>query len=154
MPDLLWLIGTNTSQNLKRFPEIKIHPGVQNTSQNTKICPRIQNTSQNVKTLPRIQNASQNPKLFWILGCVLDFGKCFWILGSVLDSGLCFGFWEVFWILGSVLSLRATADISDFPHEYVLVKLSPPYPPYGFSVFTVFNAGGLHHVNRHGGFPR
>ena len=103
MPDLLWLIGTNTSQNLKRFPEITIHPRVQNTSQNPKICPRTQNTSQNVKTLPRIQNTSQNPKLFWILGCVLDFGKCFWILGSVnwilgsiLDSRMWFGFWEVF----------------------------------------------------------
>ena len=136
MPDLLWLIETNTSQNLKHFPEMKIHPRVQNSSQNPKTCPRIQNTSQNVKTLPRIQDTSQNPKLFWIYS-----GMCFGLCVVFLNSRKCFGFWDVFWILGSVLSLRATVDISHFPCEYVLVN-QPTLPSLWFQRFHCLQCRG------------
>ena len=124
MPDLLWLIETNTSQNLNHVPEMKIHPRVQNSSQNPKTCPRIQNTSQSVKTLPRIQNTSQNPKLFWI-----DSGMCFGLWAVFLNSRKCFGFWDVFWILGSIFEFwevfcpyEPPQIISHFLCEYVLVK--------------------------------
>ena len=139
----------------KHFPESKTLPTNENTPQSpkyipeSKTCSRIQNTSQNVKTLPRTY-------LRWLLGTkhvpeskiVLDSGMCFGFWEVFLNSRKChFGFWEVvwilgcvldfgkcFWILGSVLSLRATVDISHFPHEYVLVK-QPTLPSLWFQRF-------------------
>ena len=102
-----------------------------------KIHPRIQNTSQNSKTLPRIQNTSQNPKQFWILGLVLYSGTCFWILGCILDSGMYFHFWEVFclyepqqiWHLS--LTFAMIIHIPASPASLYLTSHSPvPHVPY------------------------
>ena len=68
-----------------------------------KIHPRIQNTSQNSKTLPRIQNTSQNPKHVPESKTILDSGTCFVFWDMFLDSGMYFGLWDVFSFLGSVL---------------------------------------------------
>ena len=53
-------------------------------------------------------------------------------------------------------------DNSHFPREYVLVNathptllMAPIFQQGDLDIgFTFFNAGGLRHVTRHGGFPR
>ena len=106
----------------KHFPQMKIHPRVQNTYQNPKRVPGSKIVLDSGMCFGFWEVFLNSRKchfgfweVLWILGCVLDFGKCFWILGSVL-------------------SLRATVDISHFPHEYVLVK-QPTLPSLWFQRF-------------------
>ena len=62
----------------------------------------------------------------------------------------------------TIAKVGGKCDISHFPREYVLVNAAHPalltvpifqegYLDIGF---TFFNAGGLRHATRHGGFPR
>ena len=137
MPDLLWLIETNTSHKWKYTPESKIyiHTRIQNVFQDPKHFPERKNTSQNTKHVPESKIVLDSGMCFGFWEVFLNSRKChfgfwevLWILGCVLDFGKCF------WILGSVLSLRATVDISHFPHEYVLVK-QPTLPSLWFQRF-------------------
>ena len=118
----------------KHFPESKTLPRSENISQCPKFIPESKNMSQDpkhfpeYKTRPRIQN-------------------CFGFLDVFLSSRKCYGFWEVFCPYEPPYKL-VTFLVNNFWWS------NPPYPPYGSSIFTVFNAGGLHHVNHHRGFPR
>ena len=132
----------------KHFPESKTLPRNEKRSQSPKFIPESKNMSQDPKHFPERKNTSYNTKHVPESKIVLDrFWDVFGLWEVFLNSRKCFEFWEVFCPYEPP-QISVTFLVNMFWWS------SPPYPPYGFSVFTVFNAGSLHHVNHHGGFPR